>query len=281
MSVQPDMFPVAQPTPEQIIAEAMSHNPVAAFAMFSGGDGSLAATHWAMNNVPDCQVAHINTGIGIRRTNEFVRDTCAREGWPLVEIRAKEDCGQDYRHIVLKHGFPGSTRRAHAFMYARLKERAIRKLVREHKGENRRNKVMLLTGICHDDSQIRSGYGGSVIDFVGSQMWVNHIYWWGKSTRYHYVNSIGIPRNPVACELGMSGECLCGAFADRGELAAVRAVDPDCADYIEALEREVRAAGHNWGWEESPPPKREDELTIDMFMPMCVGCLKEPPRDAA
>jgi 3'-phosphoadenosine 5'-phosphosulfate sulfotransferase (PAPS reductase)/FAD synthetase len=273
LRLQTEMFPVERPSPEEIIARAMEHKPVATYALFSGGDGSLAAVHWAMNNVPGCQVAHINTGIGIRRTNEFVHETCAREGWPLTEIKAKEDCGQDYREIVLKHGFPGSTRQSHAFMYARLKERAIRKLVRDAK-THWRDKVMLLTGICHDDSQIRSGYGGSVIDFVGSQMWVNHIYWWGKTARYHYVNEVGIPRNPVACELGMSGECLCGAFADKGELAAVRAVDPDCADYIESLEKEVRAAGHNWGWEEGPPPKR-DERTIDMFMPMCVGCLKE------
>src|SRR5690242_16990770 len=99
--MQTELFPVDRPTPEQIVAEAMKYRPVAIFALFSGGNGSLAATHWAMNNVPGCQVAHIDTGIGMPQVQAFVRETCDREGWPLTVIRAKEDCGQDYDEIVL------------------------------------------------------------------------------------------------------------------------------------------------------------------------------------
>lgn len=276
--MQAEMFPVERSTPEQIVASAIArYAPVATFALFSGGDGSLAATHWAMTNVPGCQVAHIDTGIGIPQTQTFVRETCVREGWPLTVIRAKEDCGQDYDQIVVEHGFPGPG--SHSKMYIRLKERGIEELVRRNKKKYTRQMVMLLTGICHDDSQRRSGYGNAVITKKKAQLWVNHMYWRGATWMHHYVQRAGIPRSPVAELLGMSGECLCGAFANKGELAAVRMIAPDVADRIERLQRKVREAGHVWGWEDAPPRERDDKRTIDMFM--CRGCLKEQERRAA
>lgn len=268
--LQFEMFPVDRPTAAQILERALEYKPVAIFALLSGGNGSLAATHWAMSNVPGCQVAHINTGIGIERTRQFVRDTCEREGWPLTEIRAKEDCGQDYDEIVAKHGFPGPA--SHQYMYIQLKERAIAELVRRQKTK-RSDKVMLLTGICHDDSIRRSGYGGSEITFNGAQMWVNHLYWMGQSWSHHYLNEVGIQRNPVAYELGMSGECLCGAFAAPGELAIIRRVCPATAQRIEALHHRIKGQ-HPWGWEDRPPRERDDKATVDMFQPMCRNCLK-------
>lgn len=271
---QPDMFPVERPTAIQIIEKVMERKPVAIFALFSGGDGSLAATHWAMNNIPGCRVAHVDTGIGIPATQEFVRETCAREGWPLTIMRAKEDCGKDYEEIVRKHGFPGPA--SHLKMYSQLKERAIRKLVARHKTK-RADKVALLTGVCHDDSRRRSGYGGAEITAVGAQLWVNPQYWSGRSWTYHYLSKYKIPRNPVSEELGMSGECLCGAFAEPGELAIVRRVCPATADRIEALQQRIHNR-HPWGWEQKPPKARDDDMTIDMFAPMCVDCIKSPLR---
>lgn len=272
MAHQAEMWAVEKPTASQIIRDAIAtHRPVAVYSMFSGGDGSLQATHWAMKNVPGCKVAHINTGVGLRATGDFVRKTCRRFGWPLTEIRAKEDCGQDYDEIVRKHGFPGPS--SHKFMYIQLKERGVEELVRRSKTA-RGQRVMLLTGVKHDDSARRSGYGGGEIKRNGAQVWVNHMYWVSRSEAYHYLNQHNIPRNPVSLELGMSGECGCGAFASRGELALWRRVEPDFADRIEGLQRECAARGVHPNWETAPPRNR-DTLTADMFSPMCVGCLKQ------
>lgn len=267
---QPSLFPTEQPSPEQIVGRALDRKPVAIFALLSGGDGSLRATHWAMNNVPDCEVAHVDTGVGIAATTDFVRETCRREGWPLTIIRAKEDCGQDYDEIVLGHGFPGPA--SHGIMYRRLKERCIEKLVRDRKTK-RSDKVMLLTGIQRDDSTRRSGYGGAEITFKGAQMWVNHMYWRDKSETYRYLEAVGIPRNPVAYELGMSGECGCGAYSSPGELAIWKRVCPAFGARIEALQRRVHNL-HPWGWEDKPPKNQPDSLGPDLFAPMCTHCLK-------
>lgn len=273
--VQSEMFPVARPTQGQIIAAALAHQPVAIFAMFSGGDGSLETTEWCMTNVPGCEVLHITTGIGIRRTGQFVRDTCVEQRWKLTEMHAKDDCGQDYEAIVRQYGFPGPA--GHQFMYRRLKERCVELVVKRRKAK-RRDKVMLITGIRHDDSQRRTGYGGREVSFKGAQMWVNPFYWVPKTDMARWSIAKGIPRNPVSIELGMSGECLCGAYASEGELNLVRQVDPQTAAYIHDLETEVRALGHDWGWEQGPPEPPADTLTIDMFSPMCVDCMKSPQR---
>lgn len=264
--------------PEEIIAEAMGHGPVAVYAAFSGGDTSLATAHWMMNNVPGCRVFHANTGIGLEATREFVRETCDKYHWPLDEVRAKEDCGQDYREMVMKHGFPGPA--MHHRMYARLKERPVRLLVKRAK-KARREKVLIATGIYKEESIIRMGYGDRNINFVGSQMWVNPFYWWPKGRFMEYLSHHGIRRSPVSELLGMSGECLCGAHAHPGEKALIRIIEPETAAYLDQLERDVRASGHDWGWDERPPTKQHepepDGMQSDMFAPFCNGCGK---RDA-
>lgn len=266
-----DMF-IRPREPEEIMAEAMEYRPCAIFACFSGGTDSLVSTHWAMTNIPNCEVLHINTGIGIEETREFVRGTCIKYGWPLTEIRAKENCGQDYRDIVLAHGFPGPSQ--HIRMFIQLKERAIAKLTRDRK-RVRSDRIVLLTGVHHEESQNRMGYASQAVARQGARVWVNHLYFWPKSRFFDYLKCHDLRRNPVSEVLGMSGECLCGAFAHKGEKALIRIVSPETADRIEALEKEVWDAGHHWGWEDPGPPKVLEEPSEDqMFMPFCMGCEK-------
>lgn len=263
-------------SPEKIVSQAMrEHEPVACYVGFSGGKDSLAATHWMMENVPGCRVVHCNTGIGVEATREYVRETCRQYGWPLTEIRAKEDCGQDYDELVREFGFPGPAH--HRKMYARLKERSIRKLVRDAK-VGRMDRVLIATGIRHDESRIRAGYAGREINRTGSQVWINPLYWWTGTDMHLYIREKGLPTNPVSDMLGMSGECLCGAFAHKGEKEMVRLVDPDVVDRIEGLERECLERGMTWGWEQKPPAGgvSRDQQALGLEVgPMCVGCGKK------
>ena len=261
-------------TPREVVDRAVAEfAPVAIFVGFSGGRDSLAITHWMMNNVPGCKVFHVNTGIGIERTREYVRETCAAQGWPLTEIRAKEDCGQDYDELVKERGFPGPDQ--HRKMYDRLKGRCVEKLVRDNKKFRSREKVMIASGVRRDESKRRMGYGGREINQVGAaQVWVNPIYHWTADERDAYNRSHGIAVNPVSAMLGMSGECLCGAYAHKGEKALVRLVCPQTAARIDKLELEVLARGFTWAWDAEPPRGGHNPKQGTMFMPMCVGCEK-------
>lgn len=231
------------------------HSPVKMFVGFSGGRDSLSITHWMMTNYPNCEVFHCNTGVGIERTREFVRQTCKDFGWPLTEIRAKEDCGQDYEEFVKRWGFPGPG--GHGLMYSRLKERAINKLVRDNKTAWK-DRILIATGIRHDESKRRMRYVGNEINRTGAKLWVNPIYWWSGSDRDKYIKENNLPINPVSQELGMSGECLCGAFAHKGEKELVRIVCPETAEYLDKLEKEVMSLGFDWGWEGAPNPKKKE-----------------------
>lgn len=256
--------------PDEIVRAALSaFAPAYTFVCMSGGDDSLVTTHWMMGNIHPCNVFHINTGIGIEATREFVRSTCAGQGWPLTEIRAKEDCGQDYDELVLEHGFPGPG--MHYKMFQRLKERCVRELSRRLK-QKMPDKIMIATGIRMDESARRAGYKYSVIDIVGSVIWVNPFYYRSKQWFMDYIAEHALPRNPVSKMLGMSGECLCGAYAHKGEKAAIKLVCPKTHARIESLEKAVAERGFSWGWEDAPPKKGKGKP--DSFMPMCVGCEK-------
>ena len=227
-----------------------------------------------MSNIPGCQALHINIGIGIEASRQYVRDTCKAQGWPLTEIRAKEDCGEDYDANVLRHGFPGPD--GHQFMYRQLKERAVYALVKRAKvGHPRSAKVMIATGVRHDESVRRMGYAGREINKTRAQIWTNPIYWWSKSERDAYNDASGLPENLVAKQLGMSGECGCGAFAHPGELAKWRAIDPSFGARIDRLQSECLARGFTWGWEGRPPKGGFNRDQIGLFEhPLCVGCEK-------
>lgn len=263
-----------RPTPHEILSTAIGlFNPVATYVGFSGGDGSTSAAHWMMDNAPECEVFHSNTGIGLEATRVHVRQTCAARRWKLHEICAKEDCGQSYEKLCLEYGFPGPD--GHQMMYSRLKERCVRLLVKRAKeGHPRRAKVMIASGICHDDSEVRMGYAGREINMVGSQLWINPLYWWTKEQREAYRVTSGMPVNETAKALGMSGECGCGAFAQRGELDRWRAVDPSFGEYIDNLEQRVLERGFTWGWEGRPPKGGHNPAQEHLFAPMCSGCIK-------
>ncbi len=253
---------------KELMDEAIArYRPVQIYGGFSGGNDSLAECHWLMANYPSAKLVHVNTGIGCRRTRQFVSETVERYGWPLVEMHAA-DCGQSYEWIVRKWGFPGPAH--HHICYRRLKERPIALLVKRTKIK-RSDKVLIATGIREDESLIRMGYKGREINKKGAQVWVNPIYWWSRQTRDDYLMENQIRRNPVTDELGISGECMCGAFAQPGELDRLRKVDPELAARIDALHEEIKHK-FAWGWE-GRPPKKPKSSPRDIH-PMCIGCEK-------
>lgn len=244
-----------------------TYKPVAVYGLFSGGHDSLTATHVAARHPGFTAAAHINTGIGIEDTRLFVRQTCIEQYWKLKEYRA-EDCGQIYREIVLRFGFPGPY--SHQMMYSRLKERALRCLIRETK-TGYKDKVLLVTGVRSQESQRRMGHVEQ-IQVDGAKVWVAIIHNWSKRDCNDYIDENNLPRNPVVDLMHMSGECLCGAFAHKGELAEIKLWYPETAARIEQLQEEVKAAGHSWEWEEKPPHTRKKAIDKRQ-MPLCYGCI--------
>jgi 3'-phosphoadenosine 5'-phosphosulfate sulfotransferase (PAPS reductase)/FAD synthetase len=268
----------------EILLEAVGrHRPVAIFAAYSGGNDSIVATHFTLAVLPHAKVLHINTGIGIPATRCHVRSTCSRSGWDLVEVTTPVS----YEDLVLGRckgymgGFPG--RGMHRVMYNRLKERPLRMALAEAKrGHHRHSRVLIVSGIRADESKVRTGYQRTESK-VDSQVWVNPLYWCSHQDFADYRALHGLPRNPVKDTVGISGECLCGAYADPGELLAIKLTCRQTWAYLVDLEDRVRAAGFPWGWEDQPPKwwfqaRAGQEFLFDMagedHRPMCHSCEK-------
>jgi 3'-phosphoadenosine 5'-phosphosulfate sulfotransferase (PAPS reductase)/FAD synthetase len=239
---------------EILLRAVDEHEPAHIFGLLSGGHDSLTVTHFAESVLGNKlrAVVHIDTGIGIPETQQFVIDTCERYGWPLRIISAldarKADGTadpQDYRNIVLKHGFPGAS--SHRFMYIRLKQRQLDGLSREHNG-----KIMLISGVRNEESVRRMGTAKEV-QKEGRRIWVAPFLHMTADDLEGYRHVHRLPENPVKKILCMSGECLCGAYAKPNELKQIETFYPEVGKRLRDLEKEVAAAGFPWGWDEQPP----------------------------
>jgi 3'-phosphoadenosine 5'-phosphosulfate sulfotransferase (PAPS reductase)/FAD synthetase len=228
---------------------ALIHGSSHTFGMFSGGHDSLVATHLASHHPSFSGAAHMNTTIGIEETRQFVRDTCERHQWRLHEKTGPKT----YREVILKYGFPGPG--GHIYMYSWLKERALRKLVREHK-QSHRDRIALVTGVRLSESSRRMGHVKPIVR-EGAKVWIAPILNWTDDDKNEYIEYHRLERNPVVANLCMSGECLCGAFAHPGELAELAVFYPSVAADIRALMVEAEAAGVHAKWGERPPKIRQ------------------------
>lgn len=235
---------VAARDPEAIARQAIEeHRPVARFALFSGGNDSAATLHYLWTRGLCDEAVHIDTGIGIPATRTFVHEFCEQYRIPLRVLTPPE---KTYEEMVLTDGFPGPG--AHLYAYTNLKERALDKLVRETKTK-RSDRVAFLTGVRLAESRRRMGHVVP-IERDGAQLWVAPLIDWTKDDLRAYRAEHGVPESEVAALLHMSGECLCGAFAQPGEIKDIETFYGETAAYIHDLERRAADAGvqcATWG----------------------------------
>lgn len=245
----------------QMISE---HNPSHIFGMFSGGHDSLCATHFVSQHPKFTRAVHMNTTIGIEQTRQFVRDVSQGYGWDLLEYIAPVS----YREIVLKHGFPGPG--GHTHMYRRLKERNVRRLVREHK-RGFKDRIALITGVRTSESVRRMG---NVVDIdrQGAIVWTAPILHWNDDDKTEYIRRYNLPQNPVVKTLCMSGECLCGAFARPEEFSEIQAAYPETAAMISQLQDDAKAAGVPAVWGKRPDRKNSAAPKTLNSRGLCVSC---------
>lgn len=234
------------------------HQPSHVFGMYSGGHDSLVSTHVASTFAHFNRAVHINTTIGIAETRRAVRSTSETLGWNLLELFPP----RSYRDICLEHGMPGPG--AHLYCYTRLKERCIEKLVRDHK-RHRKDRIMIITGVRAHESKRRMGNVEEVYR-RGAQVWVAPCIGLTSETKEAYIAEHRLPRNPVVDEIGMSGECLCGSFAEPGEFQIVADAYPETGAEIREIQAAcaVRGVHAQWGVR----PQKVDRHTL----PLCFNC---------
>jgi 3'-phosphoadenosine 5'-phosphosulfate sulfotransferase (PAPS reductase)/FAD synthetase len=228
--------------------------------LFSGGNDSTVLAHMMRHRAQ--YAIHANTTIGIEATRQFVRDTCKSWGLELLERVAPVS----YRDWVLKRGFPGPA--LHYIMFQKLKERALDQVKRELVTSPRKERVLFIAGRRRAESRRRTNI--PLMETDGSAIWASPLAMWTKEDMGVYRaiadrDGDPVPFNSVSDAIGMSGECLCGAFAQAGELERIRLWYPDTAEEIDQLQADVRAAGHKepfcvWGHGKGKPTEKSGRL---------------------
>lgn len=235
------------------------HAPTKTFLLFSGGNDSLVLLD-LMQEFCDA-VVHINTGIGIPEAHQFARDVAARYPLPLIELEPPES----YESLVLTNplwdGLPGPG--FHNIVYQRLKERCIAQLVRDHR-KYHGERFALLSGIRRAESPRRM-LRREAVERSGGRVMVKPLFHWSNEEMREYRTERELPINPVAANLHMSGECLCGAMADqdetRSERAAIRFFYPEFDARLTALEAEcVRLGKRHCEWGVKRPESEPDDV---------------------
>lgn len=259
--------------PEIIEAAVGEHDPSAIFGCFSGGHDSLCATHLASQHPLFRGAFHANTGIGIEQTREFVRETCDREGWDLYEYLPDR---YTYEDLVLEMGFPRGPK-SHSRMLYYLKQRAMDRLVREHKAEWG-DRIGLVTGIRRQESNRRMNAAMSQpFTRDGAKLWINPIIDWSAEDCGAYIEEQGLERNEVVDLLHRSGECLCGALAHHSEIVEIETWFPEAAEQIHELERKCQEKGLvdcRWAYPSQAPGKTWDEVhPSEVNTQLCMDCI--------
>lgn len=240
--------------------------PVAVYALFSGGHDSLTSTVIAARHPAFTAVVHINTGIGIAETHDFVQQTCRDQGWELIELRPDVE----YEQLVLTRGGFPSGPKSHNSMYWFLKQKPLDGLIRDSKRKPGDN-VMLVTGIRVQESARRMAAGISVPIRRDdhARLWVNPILDWSALDCGRYIDAIGLRRNPVVDLLHRSGECLCGALAREDEIHEIDHWFPAAGERIHRLEAVARTHGlKHTRWASQKKWGDAEQITL----PMCASC---------
>lgn len=197
--------------------------------LFSGGDDSLALTHYCFENDLADYVLHLATNSSIPENIDYVRNTCERHGWPFAIVKSPMPLDL----FSFRYGFPGSS--CHGMAYRYFKSRQLAHFWRHRNGD-----VKFLSGVRKMESDRRlenidaevqyedASDGG---DFDG--WWISPLHEKSDSWIADYRKEHDLCRNPVSSKIHRSGDCQCMAFGHReSELVMIQAEYPQFAEWI-------------------------------------------------
>jgi len=180
------------------------------WAGFSGGNDSLAVTHYAMSNGLAHGVVYCDTGSGLAENLDYVREVCDRHGWPLLIVPPRHF----YERPLFRYEPPGPDYHS---MWFNIAKGAGWKRLYNHIDDS----LKLITGVWRGESDNRMK---AITDEVQRETanfrgWYLSPFWDVKDgTVTEYIERHGLETNPCYSRIGRSGDCYCLAYAGRDEI---------------------------------------------------------------
>lgn len=208
----------------------------AVYVMLSGGNDSLALAAVAQYHPLFKGVFHANTQTGpiSQLVSDFVRQTCKRQGWELIE----KSPATSYEMLIVKYGFPGPAQ--HQMYYSYLKERPLRQCRKTARKRHNVQKIGMLTGKRQQESAKRRETPPH--EKASEGVFIHPLYNWSKMDCREAMAEHGITENPAKKYLDISAECMCAAHAGVSERKMAMAISAMQAKYIAKLEAMVEEA---------------------------------------
>jgi 3'-phosphoadenosine 5'-phosphosulfate sulfotransferase (PAPS reductase)/FAD synthetase len=216
----------------------------------SGGKDSLAAAHYTLSQVANLNVksyvVFVDTTVMIPTALPFVKETCARFGWPLQILRPRDS----FWELVGDRGYPMPTMRRRWCCY-KLKLEPIMNFT--HQLPRPRAEV---TGLRRDESVRRRGLAQLFFLRSGQTWKYAPIIAWTEADVTRYIRDHDLPM-PPHYRLGIRETCLCGAFSSEAQMMCVKAQFPDLFTKFLELESGFRSHGAAFYFHNRPHFARE------------------------
>lgn len=264
---------------DSILERASNKNFNNCFAAVSGGHDSLTAMHVAHESteIELDGIIHINTGIGIPETREFVKERADALDLEFHEIDDREDW-REYTNRVQEYGLPGAG--VHEKEWINNKHEPLNNFLSTLDGT-----TLIVSGARrHESDQRWENVDATGLEIENDRIWVSPLAGWTGIDVRAYRRDNDLPMNPVVDLLEMSGECLCGSFGSREELRMIRNWYPWVWAYIQSIEAKVIDRARNselkrekyndyvlWGHGKMDDEKL-DQRVNDGQMMMCQAC---------
>lgn len=243
-----------------LMLDSFKESDIKVYSLFSGGKDSFATAKYLQEQDRLAAVVLLDTGISVPNWEETTREIAEKQGFNVEVYKTPIR----YEWLVWKYGFPGAGFHQLAMTY--LKGRGVVEFRKAHP------ESVLASGVRMSESSRRAINTKEWSHFEGVPVWAP-IYDWSteKVVQYNKQFEYSKPRSYIT--LGVSGDCLCGAYAMSHEREALSTHYPAIDERIVKLERMCRdrftGKKCSWGWSNQQKRKTLEEELI------CVECKRE------
>jgi len=245
--------------PSEILQEAIDdYNVDSFYVAYSGGKDSGIVLDYVAKNFPKQfkGAMFCNTGIAVKECVNFVREHCKKKNYPLFEVKTSDVLRKKdnkygrkkgepftFEDLVLQIGFPKQS--MHDKVMGVLKKQPMRQFInkRMEAGE----KCGIIAGVRKKESKRRSMKSKKhIFKHEGGAYFISPLFYKTNSWVSEYYIKNDIKRSPVYDTLHISGDCLCGCFAQKEELKLLEMFHPETFNEIKRLEQELMKRGREY-----------------------------------